>query len=133
MTTPEHWVASPWQAVWWRAAHRRSRRKRRVTSRAVQSRTDGRCAHIGFEQLVPRMIEVTNPIANHHRVGAEFLAERHGYGVLIFRTANLDHVGELLGLRFQRHLQFAQAAQRIAQREPDAELDRRGIRVVGGL
>jgi len=73
---------------------------------------------------------MADAVADHHRVGAEFLAQRHWHGVLVFRAAHLDHVGELGGLRFERGLEFAQAGHRIAQREPHPELDGRGIGVV---
>ena len=38
-------------------------------------------------------------LAEHHRVGGEFLAQRHRHRVLQLGAAHLEHVVELVGLR----------------------------------
>ena len=76
---------------------------------------------------------MTDAVADHHGVGAEFLAERHRHGVLVFRAPHLEHIGEFGGLSFEAGLEFAQRGDGVAQGEHDAELDRGRIGVVGGL
>ena len=65
----------------------------------------------------PTRVEVADAIADHHGIGAELLAERHRHGVLVFRAAHLQHVGELLRLRLERVAQLAQRGERVLQRE----------------
>jgi hypothetical protein len=73
----------------------------RVAGRAVQAGADGRGSHVDLEQFLAGVIEVADAVADHHRVGAEFLSEGHGHGILVFRAAHLDDVRELLGFRLE--------------------------------
>ncbi len=66
-------------------------------------------------------------------VGAELLAERHGYGVLVFGASHLEDMGELLLLRLKSRLELTQRSQGVLNREVDGQLDCGGVGIVGGL
>ena len=76
--------------------------KRGVAGRAVDAGADGGRAHVDREELLAHAREVADAVADHHGIRAELLAERHRHGVLVFRAAHLQHVGELLRLRLER-------------------------------
>ena len=105
-----------------------------VPGRAVDAGADRRRAQVDVQQEPRRLAQARLRVADHRRVGAELLAERHRHGVLLFGASHLEDVGELLRLGLERSL----AGGRIAPSDcraasADADLDRRRIGVVRRL
>ena len=68
----------------------------------VEARADGGAADRELEQPGDRMADLRNGVVDLGDPGGDLLAERDRRRVLQVRAANLDDVGELLGLRVER-------------------------------
>ena len=94
---------------------------------------DGGGAHVDFTQQQHGFAQALFVFAQHHGVGAELLAQRHGHGVLQLGAAHLQHVLEFLGLGLEGLAQHGHGVDQPEDAEPGGDLQRRGVDVVGAL
>ena len=104
-----------------------------ISRRAVDAGADGGGSHVDIEKLLRSALDVADAIFDHRGVGTEFLAQRHRHGILIFRAAHFQHVGEFLRLFDKCVSQFPQGGGGVTHRENDTQLDRGRVGVVRRL
>ena len=90
-------------------------------------------AHVDLADQKHRFLQPLLVFSQHHRIGREFLAQRHRNGVLQLGAAHLDDVLELLGLRLERLAQHRHGVDQPHDAGIGRELERRRIDVVGAL
>ncbi len=67
-----------------------------IAGRRVDAGAYGRGAQVDFLDQRAGLAQAGLVLADHDRVGQEFLAQRHGHGVLQLGAADLQHVPELV-------------------------------------
>jgi hypothetical protein len=90
--------------------------------------------------VAPRLISRISQPASCRRamssltiVGRELLAERHRHGVLQLGAADLEQIGELVGLLRERVAQVRHRLEQLLDREAGRDADRGRVDVVGAL
>ena len=68
----------------------------------IQSRADGGRTHVYFINQRLRIMNALDVFADHDSPSAEFLSERHRYGVLQLCASHFNNIRKFHGLCFER-------------------------------
>ena len=99
----------------------------------IDASADRGRAHVDFADQKHRFPQPLLVFDQHHRIGGEFLPQRHRHRVLQLGTAHLDNVLELLGLRLEGLTQHRHGIDQPHDSGIGRELERRRVDVVGAL
>ncbi len=99
----------------------------------VDAGADGGGAHVDLVDQQHRLAQPLLVLAQHHRIGAEFLAERHRHRILQLGAAHLQHVLEFLRFLLERPPQHRHCIDQRDNPDMRRQLQRRGVHIVGTL
>ena len=101
--------------------------------RRVDAGADGGGAQVDFLDQATGLAQAGLVLANHHRVGHELLAQRHGHGILQLGAADLEHVLELACLGLEAFAQDGHGAEQAVYAAPQGQPHRGRVDVIGAL
>ncbi len=104
-----------------------------ITWRTVYACTNGCCPHVNIPECLGCLFDRIDGAVNHNRIGAEFLPQGHGNGILIFSASHLQYVFKRFSLSFQRIAQFFHCVDQIFFGEQYRQFYRCWVDVIGGL
>ena len=104
-----------------------------VSRFSVEARADGRAAHVDDEDAFEGPGNALAAAGDSRSIGAHFLAERNGNGILQVGTAHLDDVFEFIGFDIQFRFQFLQGFCQLLAFHAQADFDARREDVVRRL
>ena len=105
----------------------------RVPFGGVQAGADGGRPHVDRVEVLLRVAQELDLAFQRGREGVELLADRHGDRVLQLRAAHLDDLQVRVALGPEGRGELLQLRHQLVVAQDEGDLDRGGVRVVGGL
>ena len=99
----------------------------------VDAGANGRGAQIDFGNQQRRLAQPGFVLAQHHRISAKLLAQRHRHRVLQLGAAHFQHIGKRLGAVGKRLAQIGHRLAQAADAKVGGQLQCGGVNIIGAL